>query len=202
MAEASNDAPDDCRAVKNFRYDNDNDIVCKEKREWGSGTIFFRFHFPFSFDATGRFVNPPLIQKLCFRLSHPDCFFFNLEKLHRAEVPIGFWRRVVSPVCIFKSRNASLWVCASFITDLQLITLQRFCVRCRSNHSITARRRNRHEDDGEEVAQFQRTQKLLEAVGAAAAPLKFGQLLPDWPMATRLRRVLMEGRTGCAGLGR
>ena len=120
MAEASNDAPDDCRAVKNFRYDNDNDIVCKEKREWGSGTIFFRFHFPFSFDATGRFVNPPLIQKLCFLLSLPDCFFFNLEKLHRAEVPISFGRRVVSPVCIFKSRNAPSLECASFLTDLQL----------------------------------------------------------------------------------
>ena len=45
LAEASNDAPDGCRAVKNFRYDNDNDIVCKEKREWGSGTILFA---PFS----------------------------------------------------------------------------------------------------------------------------------------------------------
>ena len=147
-------------------------------------------------------MNPPLIQKLCFLLSLPDYFFFNLEKLHRAEVPISFGRRVVSPVYTFMLRNAPSLECASFLTDLQLITLQRFCVRCRSNHSITARRRNRHEDDGEEVAQFQWTQKLLEAVGAAAAPLKFGQLLPDWPMATRLRRVLMEGRTGGAGLGR
>ena len=106
----------------------------------GKRNDFFSLHFPFSFDATGRFVNPPLIQKLCFLLSLPDYFFFNLEKLHRAEVPISFGRRVVSPVCTFKSRNApppSL-ECASFLTDLQLITLQRFCVRCRSDLSITS----------------------------------------------------------------